>query len=286
MKSKNIISISAISAVLAAMAFGSSAYAATTNQNSQFNRGMRNGAIGERVDNQELNRGVMALGVSGKVTGVNGSTITVSGRQGLASSTTAVVYTVNATNAIVHKNNATTTVSSIVVGDTILVQGTVTGNNVVATFISDGAFGRMMGSFGDNTSRGANGRNDNNGRPNVASSTMQKVIGNGQPIVAGTVSAISGNSLTVSTASNVTYTVDTSGAKFMKGSASVTVSNVVIGDKVMVQGTMNGTSVIATTVIDQSAPANNVGTTTPRRGDVAGGFFGGIGKFFMRIFGF
>jgi hypothetical protein len=111
--------------------------------------------------------------------------------------------------------------------------------------------------------------------------------GNGQPVIAGKVSAVSGNSLTVMTTSNVTYTVDASSAKILKGSNTIVLSSVAIGDTVLVQGAVNGTSVTASTVVDQSGtPANGMpapGKEQPR------GFLGGVGNFFKsfaHLFGF
>ena len=80
-------------------------------------------------------------GVIGTVSAISGNTITVNGKQGF-NSTTTTLYTVDATNAAVTKNNAASMVSSIAVGDTISVQGTVSGTNVTATSIRDGV---MMG---------------------------------------------------------------------------------------------------------------------------------------------
>jgi len=111
--------------------------------------------------------------------------------------------------------------------------------------------------------------------------------GNGQPITAGNVSAINGATLTVTTKSNVTYTVDASNAKIIAGqNATATISNIVVGDSVVVQGAVNGTHVTATTIIDRVKPVNNFNaSTTPKRG-MMGGFFGGIGSFFGHLFGF
>ena len=111
--------------------------------------------------------------------------------------------------------------------------------------------------------------------------------GNGQPITAGNVSAINGATLTVTTKSNVTYTVDASNAKILAGqNATATIANIVVGDSVVVQGAVNGTNVTATTIIDRVKPVDNSNaSTTPKKG-MMGGFFGGIGSFFGHLFGF
>lgn len=69
-------------------------------------------------------------GVHGTVSAVNGSTITVTGKDGQT-------YTVNAGSATVQRM-VTGSVSDITVGDTIGVQGTVSGTSVTATTIMDG----------------------------------------------------------------------------------------------------------------------------------------------------
>lgn len=68
-------------------------------------------------------------GVVGKVTAINGSTITVTGQNGKS-------YNVNTGSTTVHKV-VTGSLSDIVVGDTIGVRGSVSGNTVTATDIMD-----------------------------------------------------------------------------------------------------------------------------------------------------
>jgi hypothetical protein len=113
------------------------------------------------------------------------------------------------------------------------------------------------------------------------------ITGNGQPVIGGTVSAVNGSSLTVTNKSNVTYTVDATNAAVVKGNATSSVAAIIVGDGVIVQGAVNGTTVTASSVIDQgSAPAQVVpgsGTPAPTHG---GGLFGAIGGLFHRLFGF
>jgi hypothetical protein len=117
--------------------------------------------------------------------------------------------------------------------------------------------------------------------------------GNGQPIVGGSVSAVSGTSLTVTNSSNVTYAIDASSATVFKKGATSTVADIAVGDEVIVQGAVSGQSVTANSVIDHgtklapSAAATNADRTSPAssRGKM-GGFFGGIGNLFHRMFGF
>ena len=108
------------------------------------------------------------------------------------------VYTVDATNAKIYKGSATTTVSvsGIAAGDTVMVQGTVSGTNVAATVIRDG-IGGMMG-----IQPGMPGKGFGHGASSTPSTTPI-IQGNGEPVVGGSVTAISGTTLTVTNASNV-----------------------------------------------------------------------------------
>ena len=110
-------------------------------------------------------------GVMGTVTAISGNTITVTSKQfsahqwggsGTAQASpttqptpTTITYTVDATNATVKKNAATSAVSSIAVGDMVMVQGTVSGTSVTATSIIDG-MGRGMGNGTESDGGGAN----------------------------------------------------------------------------------------------------------------------------------
>lgn len=175
----------------------------------------------------------MGMGAAGTVTAVNGNTITITSKDGTS-------YTIEAGAASITKD-MTVGVSDIKVGDTIMAQGTKNGTTVTATAIHDGKMpmggrGGMMGGMG----RG----------------------------VHGTVSAISGNTLTV-TATNPkdsttsTYTVDASSAKVLKGDgttkpADSTLSAVAVGDTVGIQGEVTGTNVVAKMIIDGPMPARGM----------------------------
>jgi hypothetical protein len=198
-------------------------------------------------------------GIRGTVSAISGTTLTVTGSQGFSSSTSSTTYTVDASNATVNKNGQTSTVSAIAVGDTVMVQGTISGSNVTAKTIRDGM------------------------------APKSSIQGNGEPVVAGSVTAINGNTITITNKSNITYTIDATNAKFsVKGVASPTISNVAVGDNLVVQGTVNGTSVTASSVIDQkAAPTSN--TSNKSGAGITGGIshlLGGVGNFFKHIFGF
>jgi hypothetical protein len=176
-----------------------------------------------------------APGVGGTVTAVSGNTITVTGADGKT-------YTIDATSAAITKDE-TVTVSSVAVGDTIMANGTVNGTSVTATAIHDGKMPAGGAGFGRDMGGMMGGRG-----------------------VHGTVSAISGTTLTVTstntkTSVTSTYTVDASSATVLKGDGTTkpstsTLSAVVVGDTVSIQGTVSGTSVTAKTIIDGPIPTN------------------------------
>lgn len=224
--------------------------------------------------------GDRAPGVFGTVSAISGNTITLNSK-GFGPNAAATTYTVDATNATVTKNGASSSVSNIAVGDTIMVVGSVSGTNVTATKINDGLMGRggmgmRFGKFGSTTPmRG--------GTPPAA-----PFQGNGEPIIGGDITAINGNTLTVTNKAGVTYTVDATNATVVKGNASSTLSSVAVGDNVVVQGTVNGNSVTASSVIDQGASQTSPASGSAPRGfmDGMGRFFGGLGGLLHNLFGF
>ena len=240
-----------------------------------------NGVGGGKMFNRG-NKEMMNPGVAGTVSAVSGNIITVTSKQRIRrennsntttppTTATAITYTVDATNAKITKNNVAGTISSIVIGDTIVAQGTLTGTNLIATNIRDG---QMMG-------RGGQGASLQGGIGTTPPASP--IVGDGKPIVAGTVSVISGSTITITNKSNVTYTVDATNAKIVQGQNTITISGITVGDNVIAQGTINGNSVVATSVIDQKTPVANTtsGADQPHKG-----FFSSIGSFFGHLFGF
>lgn len=255
--------------------------------------GVHNGANGGAQMQGQFHagmRGGMPPGIFGTVTAIDGDTLSVTamtrpfmGATSTPSGATTTVYTVDATNATVYKGSATTTVpvSSISVNDKVMVQGTVSGTDVTATTIRDGVMGPAMGRSGAWGGKGG---------PGYSSSTapVSPIQGNGEPVVGGSITAVSGDTLTVTNASNVTYTIDVSSATIVKDGTSTAVTNLDIGDNVIVQGAVSGTSVTASSVIDQGAKPANASSSASKGGFGAGfgGFFGAIGGFFAHLFGF
>lgn len=221
-------------------------------------------------DKNDPNR--MRPAVVGKVSDLNGNTITVVSKQGFnkKSSAADITYTIDTTNAKILRGESTISVSDIAVDDTIIVEGTVTGTNVAATLIRDG----KIGSGNDQA--------------------LLQIKGNGQPVVIGKITSITGSTFSIANNSGVTYTIDATNAKFfVKGAQTATISNLAIDDNVVVQGTVNGSSVVASTVVDQKEKASNSSRSEAQKGEndnTRKGFFGGmmnnVGGFFKHLFGF
>jgi len=212
----------------------------------------------------------------GTVSAINGNIITLNGKQGFGSSSTDVTYTVDATNAKIIKNNIAGTISSIAIGDTLMVQGVISGTNVTATNIRDGVI-----------KKGITGVKDAKTKKLEQTPSTPAITGNGQPVVAGTVSAINGSTLTITNKSNVSYTVDATSAKIIQdpSNAVILISNITVGDNLIIQGVVNGNSVVASNIIDQAKPSTTTTASTATE-QPHKGFFGTIGSFFAKIFGF
>jgi hypothetical protein len=289
MKIINTISWVAAVGIAASLAMIMPAFAQTS-ANISVQGGIHNGANGGAWNGGA--RGGMSPGVFGTVSAVDGDTLTVTSVTRMrpnattTPATSSVVYAVDATNAKIYKGSATTTVSvsDIAQGDTVMVQGTISGTNVTATVIRDGAFPRPVG--GSTMPGKGFGRSASS-----TASTTPIIQGNGEPVVGGSVTAISGTTLTVTNTSNVTYTIDAASATVVVKGASSTLTNVAIGDNVIVQGTVDGNAVTASSIIDQGAKSANASSTNGQShgggiGASFGGFFGAIGGFFQHLFGF
>jgi len=177
---------------------------------------------------QHMQRAMPAA--AGSVTAINGNTITVSDKR------TGTSYSVDASSAAIQKFTppaagakpaapTTITVSGIAVGDNVTVQGTVSGTNITATKIMDWSF---MGSM-----RGGPGG----------------FMGHGPQGAFGTVSAVNGNTITLTGKDGKTYTVDASSASVKKVVTS-SVSDIAVGDTLEVSGTTTGTSITAKSITD------------------------------------
>ena len=163
-------------------------------------------------------------GIIGTVTAVAGERITVTDMHG-------TVYTALLTNAKITKNvggtqPTTITAADINRGDTIGVRGTISGSMVTATFVMDGI--SLTAPVGDKRSGFG---------------------GHREPGISGKVSSVSGTTLTIAAADGTIYTVDAASATLSK-LQTITTSDLVVGDEVGVMGTVSGTSVTATDIMD------------------------------------
>lgn len=277
-------------ATIAVLLASSLAFADTVQQTGQGTEGW-----GRMGGGRPGMMGRHAPGVFGKVTAVSGSTITIESimpmRQNTSGSTgtpTPTIYTVDASGATVTKDGSASSVGAIAVGDTIMVDGTVNGTNVTATQIHDGQppRGAMMGE--------KRGWDDASSTPGMlrGNNPIAQLAGNGQPVIGGTVSAVSGNTLTITNnGGGSTYNIDASSATILKSGATSTLAAIQVGDAVLAQGAINGTIVTATSIIDQGQrPADNQQgsgqTSSGSRKSGVLGFFGGVGGFFKHLFGF
>lgn len=275
-KIASALAITAMSAALLIPAI-SSAQTNIPNTLGTPNQQWRGASDMPRGDRGETMRPLLV----GTVSTVNGNTLSV-----VASSTpimynrsnqtptitAGATYTVNAANAKVVKTGSTNAgVGSIAVGDTVFIQGTLNGMNVTASLIIDGFHPRGI-------------NDDRNGMLGWRSaSSTPPIEGNGMPVVGGSVTAVNGNSITITNKSNVTYTIDAANATINKGPNKGTISDIAVGDNIIVQGTINGNTVVATSIMDGNANAQNPGLNTSRPVE---GFFHRIGNFFAHLFGF
>lgn len=161
-------------------------------------------------------------GVGGVVVSVNGTTITLTGKDG-------ATYTVDASKVSSVTKMQTVPLSGIAVGDTLMVGGAVNGTSVVAEHIMDGVV--PPGGFGKG------------GEHPMA------------PGVQGVVSAVNGTTLTVSGKDGTTYTVLADNAKVMKSTAgekpvSSSLGAVLVGDTVGIRGAKSGQTITAEMIFD------------------------------------
>jgi hypothetical protein len=282
----------AVTALAIGIATAIPVFAADSNDNSNQMGGIMGvlrSHIGfnEKNDN-ENNRGdmrnrMMRPIVTGTVTFVSGNIITISGKTTMhtASTTQATsTFTIDATNAKIRKDESKSGVSTIVVGDTLVVSGTLTGTNVVATIIHDG--NKVMIGKHDKRDKGDGDGEDKN--DDVKSPIF---VGNGQPITMGVITAITGNTITISNKSNVTYTINATTSNVLVKNATSTVSALTVGDQLLVQGVVNGSSITASTIIDSGKVATTTEATGNNDNEKGGrGILQGLRGFFSRMFGF
>jgi hypothetical protein len=70
------------------------------------------------------------------------------------------------------------------------------------------------------------------------------------PAVVGTVTNISGSTITLTAKNGTVYTVDAASAKITKNNSPIQIANIAIGDTLAIIGNTNGTNISATNIID------------------------------------
>ncbi|MDB5238528.1 MAG: hypothetical protein JWM46_798 [Candidatus Kaiserbacteria bacterium] len=154
-------------------------------------------------------------GVSGTVTAVNGSTITLRGSDN-------VLYTINAGSAsFVGAGDFNVSLADIRVGDTLVVRGTVSGTTVTATKIADQA---------------------------IRARVFLNAIG---AAGAGVVTSVNGSSFTVTPIGrNATTTVTTNGSTsyLVNGTASTSAA-LTVGSRVLIVGTTTSDTSISASLV-------------------------------------
>lgn len=105
----------------------------------------------------------------------------------------------------------------------------------------------------------------------ASTAEINRRIKTNNPNVIGTVSTVSGNTLTITAKKNKkknttkTYTVDATNAKIIKAGTSTAVSNIAIGDTVMIKGTINGANITATSIRDGAIIKTKAGKIIKQR---------------------
>ncbi|MEI7513226.1 MAG: hypothetical protein WCJ74_01230 [bacterium] len=91
----------------------------------------------------EINRKIKTgpQNVVGIVSTVSGNTLIINSKKGKNKNTT---YTVDATNAKITKDGTSTALTSIAIGDTVVIKGKVKGTNVTAKSIRDSAKAKRL----------------------------------------------------------------------------------------------------------------------------------------------
>ncbi len=161
--------------------------------------------------------------VLGTVASVSGNSVTLTGKDGKT-------YAADVSAAIIVRGGekeTAMTAADIKAGDTLLVFGTLSDSAIAATKIIDGP--KEMGDEGE----------------------QQRAS------VSGTVTAVVGTTMTVKAADGTEYTVDATSAAFVRAGdkeTATTIAGVLVGDAVVVDGTVTGTDVVAARVLDGARP--------------------------------
>ncbi len=170
----------------------------------------------------------------GTIAAIDGSTLTVTTQAGAST-------TVKTTSSTVVTTSATGTVADISNGDHLVVIGTTSGTTVAASRIVDR--GPATDTFGG---PGAGGPPSGMNAPSGASGGNFGV--GGFAPVTGTVAAVDGSTVTLTTTAGTTVKVTTSSSTAVEVDKTITVSQLQTGEQVVVSGTTSGSTVTATRI--------------------------------------
>lgn len=171
--------------------------------------------------------------IVGQVSSINDAVLKVTSR-GSWWNNSGRSYEVNVSRAAIWKNGARSSVSKIKVGDMVTVNGSLgSGDSLTARTVTVlGSRGNYQGNYGSPIS----------------------VLGNGEPIILGTLSSVDDNDDEIRIRNNHgTYTVDISEAKVKDFSGrSLSISDLDEGDQLIVQGEVRGNDVEASLILNQT----------------------------------
>ena len=222
----------------------------------------RNSATEHRA---ESGRGAERRGIGGRVTAVDGKSLTVDGRPrhlprhgpahksgtagaGRAERGPASSYTVTTTGATKIMKLTDGSVSDLATGDTVVVvgkssDGTVAAERIVQIEPEHHAAGRR-GPHGPPEGMPSHARNGaHHGTANRA-----RRAPNGRPVV-GTVTGVDGSTVTIRTTAGDTTKVTTTSDTTVEVTRRIAVSSIHVDDTVRVVGTVTGSEVAATTIV-------------------------------------
>lgn len=209
--SKNIIVGMMVAGTLAATSVAMAASQqistnASTNNGQALNQNLPGLGQGQHKGWDIENKGV----VMGKITAINGSTLTVTSTTPASASSkpsvTTKTYTINAAAATIVIDGETSTLSKLAVGNQILVKGTASSSD--STQITAQIIHSQSEAF--------------------LNRTHYRLIGK--------ITAVSGNTLTVLDDNGTSYTVNSTDAKVTINGTDSTVSKLAVGDTIMVGG--------------------------------------------------
>jgi len=222
-------------------------------------------------------RMMVGKGITGTVTAVTASSITVDGKH----ASTTGVFTVDVTGAKFFKNSATTTLSSILVGDTVFVEGRVSGSSATAVAVYDGKLPLAL-----QKAQIMREEKKDDWREKREDRIADHVRGSA---ILGIVTNINGNILIVdgkmgTSTATTTYTVDATNSKIFKDKATTTISAILTGDRVLVEGSISGTNVTANYIFEGKLPLNGKAINAFLEEPVRGKFIEKINNFFKKFF--